>query len=53
MDRYIVTCLVIKTGKTFEKTFTYYDALQKFINKCRFSSKIKVLEYTDKLGGTK
>lgn len=51
MNRYIVTCYCYKTGKEFEKYFTYYNDLMHFINKCKYSKKLKILKYLDILGG--
>lgn len=51
MNRYIVRCYCIATEKTFEKYFDYYDDLMKFINKCKYSKKLKVISYIDIFGG--
>lgn len=51
MNRYIVTCYCYQTGKEFEKYFDYYDDLMRFINKCKYSKKIKILKYMDIFGG--
>lgn len=42
---YQVRCLNIFTDQVFEKTFEFYDDFRKFINKCRYSKKVKVIAW--------
>ena len=51
MKRYVVTCMEKKTGRTFEKEFEIYDEMRKFIIKCNYSKRIKVISYVDRYGG--
>lgn len=37
-----ITCLDLTTNKRFDKYFDSYYLMQKFINKCKYSKKIKV-----------
>jgi len=40
---YTVMLLDLKSNKRFDKTFSSPYQMNKFINKCRYSKKIKVL----------
>ena len=42
---YQVKCLNLITQEVFEKMFEFYDDFRKFINRCRYSKKIKVISW--------
>lgn len=44
---YTVHCLNLITGKAFDKEFEFKDDMFKFIHKCSYSKKIKVIGYTN------
>lgn len=50
MNRYTVTCKEKKTGRIFDVEFDNYDKMRKFIIKCNYSKKIKVISYIDTEG---
>lgn len=41
-----VTCLDTSTGNVFTKTFNDIDKQRKFINKCKHSNTLVVIDYT-------
>lgn len=41
-----VTLLNLATNKTFEKEFDIFEDLRKFLIKCKYSKKVKVISYT-------
>ena len=40
---YEIECLDLETKKEFKKTFWNYHLFNKFINKCKRSKKVKIL----------
>lgn len=42
---YEVTCLNLITNQEFIKEFEFYGQFRKFINKCKYSKKIKVTSW--------
>lgn len=46
---FTVDLLNVATGKEFKKVFDSPYLLNKFLNKCRFSKRVKVLSYGQKV----
>lgn len=44
---YEINLLVIENNKTFTKIFWSEYLMRKFINKCKYSKKLKVISITD------
>lgn len=43
---YEVTCFSLETGATFTKQFSDFSKQKAFVNKCRYSQRIRVTGFT-------
>lgn len=42
---YQIKCLNLLTDQVFEKEFEFYEDFRRFLNRCRFSKKVKVISW--------